>query len=117
MDIISSPPLSIILNSGWALTSSRITRIIQARTLDDASHMGLIDRLYDRFFRKGGKRAAITRLYRQLSQPAPESRTILRRRRWLPVLCSCAPMPTASTARFFSYRYAMIRWSRRPGPI
>lgn len=69
MDIIFSPPLSIILNSGWALTSSRITRIIQARTLDDASHMGLIDRLYDRFFRQGGKGAAITRLYRQLSQP------------------------------------------------
>lgn len=69
MDIISSLPLSTILNSGFALNGGRIARIIQARTLEDASHMGLVDRLFDKFLRKGGKRAAIARLYRQVSQP------------------------------------------------
>ncbi|RLR17547.1 hypothetical protein D8L93_08270 [Sodalis-like symbiont of Bactericera trigonica] len=32
-------------------------------------HMGLVDRLFDKSLRQGGKRAAIARLYRQISQP------------------------------------------------
>lgn len=73
MDIISSLPLSTILNSGFALTSGRIARIIQARTLEDASHMGLVDRLFDKFLRKGGQ----TRGHRPAipaSQPARRRR-------------------------------------------
>ncbi|CRL44179.1 hypothetical protein SGGMMB4_01128 [Sodalis glossinidius str. 'morsitans'] len=69
MNIISSRPLGTLLNRGFALNSRRIARIIHARMLEDASHMELVDRLFDKFLRQGGKRTAIARLYRQISQP------------------------------------------------
>lgn len=52
-----------------SISSKRLNHILQSTSLEEATSMGFIDLLFDRFFRNGGKREAITMLYQQVALP------------------------------------------------
>lgn len=56
----------------YPLSHKRLNRILKSDSLKEAQFMGLIDRLFDRFFRNGQKRETIIKLYEQIACPPNE---------------------------------------------
>lgn len=55
----------------YTFNESRLQKIVQAKTLDEAQRMGFFDRMMDRFVHGGAKREAIKQLYDSITSPAP----------------------------------------------
>ncbi len=62
-----SPKFNTPLN--YPLNDHRIEKIIRAHSLNEASQMGLLDSILDRFFHNEVKKTTITTLYQQLAIP------------------------------------------------
>lgn len=66
-NVMSIPVCSLLKTStNYQLNDSRVNRILNAKTLDDASKMGIWDRIKD-LFRGGVKRESIRELYGQIT--------------------------------------------------
>lgn len=67
MEIIYRPPGNYFNTT--RLNLRRIRRVIKATSLQEATKMGLFDKIFDKFLRNGGKRKRIIELYQQLTEP------------------------------------------------
>lgn len=75
MSTISNTVFSQNTCFSYPLSHKRLNRILKSDSLKEAQFMGLIDRLFDRFFRNGQKRETIIKLYEQIACPANEEKT------------------------------------------